>query len=130
MAFYLVSRTGFEPVTSPVPGLLSDLAHVRQARSRCPQCCPGVTVTALGRPSHRARGGHGLLIRGSPHKMITWKLLRKRHLSTATKASSALAWLYEVRSMIGPAQSRPSWWYLLVSWASMDRACCRKNEEN
>jgi hypothetical protein len=26
-----------------VPGLLRHLAYVRQARSRCLQCCPGVT---------------------------------------------------------------------------------------
>jgi hypothetical protein len=32
---------------------------VRQARSRCLRCCPGVTVTTLGRPPHRACEGHG-----------------------------------------------------------------------
>ncbi len=54
---------GTEPVTASVSGLLRDLAYVRQARSRCLRCCPGVAVVALGRPSHRARGGHDLLIR-------------------------------------------------------------------
>ena len=44
-------------------GLLGDVAYVHQARSRCLRCCPGVTVVALDRPSHRARGGHDLLIR-------------------------------------------------------------------
>jgi hypothetical protein len=29
------------------------------SRSRCLLCCPGVTVTALGRPPDRAREGHG-----------------------------------------------------------------------
>jgi hypothetical protein len=46
-----------------VSGLLGDVAYVHQARSRCLRCCPGVTVVALDRPSHRARGGHDLLIR-------------------------------------------------------------------
>jgi hypothetical protein len=46
-------------VTSSVSGLLRDSAHVRQARSRCLRCCPGMTVTTLGRPPHRAREGHG-----------------------------------------------------------------------
>jgi hypothetical protein len=41
-------------------GLLRDSAHLHQARSRCLRRCPGVTVTALGRPPHRAREGHGL----------------------------------------------------------------------
>jgi hypothetical protein len=50
-----------EPVTSSVSGLLRGQAHVRQARSRCLLCCPGVTVVTLGRPPHRARGGHGPL---------------------------------------------------------------------
>ena len=44
--------------TSSLSGLLRDSAHVRQARSRCLRCCPGMTVTALGRPPHRAHGGH------------------------------------------------------------------------
>jgi hypothetical protein len=48
-----------------VSGLLTELAHVGQARSRCLRCCPGVAVVALGRLPHRARGGHGLLIRSS-----------------------------------------------------------------
>jgi hypothetical protein len=30
-----------------VPGLLRYLAYMRQARSRCLQCCPGVTVGIL-----------------------------------------------------------------------------------
>jgi hypothetical protein len=54
-----------DQVIASVSGLLSNLAHVRQARSRCPRCCPGVAVVALGRPSHRARGGHDLLTRRS-----------------------------------------------------------------
>ncbi len=60
-------HTGFEPVTSSVSGLLGDVAYVRQARSRCLRCCPGVAVVAIGRPSHRARGGHDFLIRRSRH---------------------------------------------------------------
>ena len=48
-----------DQVTSSVSGLLRELAHVRQARSRCLRCCPGLTVITLSRPSHRARGGHG-----------------------------------------------------------------------
>jgi hypothetical protein len=47
-------------LTSSVSGLLRDSADVRQARSRCLRCCPGVTLRAPGRPSHRARGGHNL----------------------------------------------------------------------
>ena len=31
----------------------------RQARPQCLRCCPGSTVTALGRPPYRAREGHG-----------------------------------------------------------------------
>jgi hypothetical protein len=46
-------------LTSSVSGLLRDSAHVRQARSRCLRCCPGMTVTTLGRPPHRAHEGHG-----------------------------------------------------------------------
>ena len=38
-----------------------DLAHVRQARSRCLRCCPGVTAVAFDRLPHRAREGHGLI---------------------------------------------------------------------
>ena len=34
-------------LTSSVSGLLRGSAHVRQARSRCPRCCPGVAVTTL-----------------------------------------------------------------------------------
>jgi hypothetical protein len=52
-------------LTSSVSGLLRDSADVRRARSRCLRCCPGVTLRAPGRPSHRARGGHDLLIRSS-----------------------------------------------------------------
>jgi hypothetical protein len=33
-------------------------ARVRQARSPCLRCCPGVAVVILGRLSHRARGGY------------------------------------------------------------------------
>jgi len=55
---------------------------------------------------------------------------RSVHLSAATRAASALAWLYGVGSVIGPAQSRPNWWCRLESWRSMDRACFSKNEEN
>jgi len=43
-------------------GLLRDSTHVRQARSPCLRCCPGVTVVILGRLPHQAREGHGLLI--------------------------------------------------------------------
>ena len=46
-------------MTSSVSGLLRDSAHLRHARPRCLRCCPGVTVTTLGRPPHRAREGHG-----------------------------------------------------------------------
>ncbi len=42
-----------------VSGLFGGLAHVRQAWLRCLRCCPGVAVTILGLPSHRARGGYG-----------------------------------------------------------------------
>jgi hypothetical protein len=47
--------------TSSVSGLLGELAHVRQARSRCLWRCPRVAVIPLSRPPHRARGGHGPL---------------------------------------------------------------------
>jgi hypothetical protein len=46
-----------------VSGLLRQAAHVRQARSCRPTCCPRVAVITLGRPPRRARGGHDLLIR-------------------------------------------------------------------
>ncbi len=59
----IVGRTGFEPVTSSVSGLLGALAHVRQAWLRCLRCCPGVTATTLGRPPHRACGGHAHCLR-------------------------------------------------------------------
>jgi hypothetical protein len=36
--------------------------HVHLAGPRCPWCCPGVAVITLGRPPHRARGGHDLLV--------------------------------------------------------------------
>ena len=58
-----VSGLASGPVTSSVSGLLLGSADVRQARSRCLRCCPGATVTALGRPPHRARRGHDLLTR-------------------------------------------------------------------
>jgi hypothetical protein len=48
-----------------VSGLLADLAYVRQGRSRCLWCCPGVAAVALGRPPCRARSGHDLQIRRS-----------------------------------------------------------------
>ena len=48
-----------------VSGLLADLAYVRQGRSRCLWCCPGVVAVALGRPPCRARSGHDLQIRRS-----------------------------------------------------------------
>jgi hypothetical protein len=57
----MVGRTGFEPVTSSVSGILRDSSHLCQARSRCLRCCPRVTVTTLGLPPHRARGGHAHL---------------------------------------------------------------------
>jgi hypothetical protein len=47
-----------EPPTSSLSGLLSNLAHVRQARSWCLRCCPGVAVITLSRSPHRARSGH------------------------------------------------------------------------
>ena len=48
-------------LTSSVSGLLRGLAHVRQARSPRLLCYPGVAGVTLGRPPHRARGGHGPL---------------------------------------------------------------------
>jgi len=51
--------------TASVSGLLREQAHLRKARSRFLRCCPGATVIALGRPLHRARDGHDLLIRSS-----------------------------------------------------------------
>ena len=45
-------------VASSVSGLLRSSAHVRQARSPRLRCRPGVAVITLGRPPHRARGGH------------------------------------------------------------------------
>jgi hypothetical protein len=50
-------------------GLLCNLAHVRQARSRCLQRCPGVAVIPLSRPPHRACSGHVRLISlvANPH---------------------------------------------------------------
>jgi len=59
-------------LTSSVSGLLGDVAHVRQARSRCLQCCPGVTVVSFGRPPHRARGGHGPLRPELPALLGFW----------------------------------------------------------
>lgn len=47
-----------KPSIASLSGLLRDSAHVRQARSRCPRCCPRVAVVPLSRPPHRARGGH------------------------------------------------------------------------
>ncbi len=67
-----VGRTGFEPVTSSVSGLLGGLAHVRQARSRCLRCCPGVTVTILGRPPYRARGGHAAWVATTVGTSAPW----------------------------------------------------------
>jgi hypothetical protein len=55
---YLVGRTGFEPVTSSVSGLLRDSAHLHQARSRCSRPLPRVAVITLDRPPDRARDGH------------------------------------------------------------------------
>ena len=46
---------------SSVSGLLSNLAHVRQARSRCLRCCPGLTVTAS-----RSTTGHVAGTRRAP----------------------------------------------------------------
>jgi len=45
-------------VTSSVSGLLRNSDHLRQARSGCLPCYPGVAVTTLDPPSDRARGGH------------------------------------------------------------------------
>ena len=74
-------------MTSSVSGLLGDVAHVHQARSRCLRCCPGVAVVALDRPSHRARGGHDLLIRRSGY------IVQNRPLRSACWAVD-LAWEY------------------------------------
>ena len=63
LAFDVVGVPGLEPGTSSLSGLLRELAHMRQARSRWLLRCPGLTVTTLGRPPDRARGGHDLLIR-------------------------------------------------------------------
>jgi hypothetical protein len=42
---------------SSVSGLLRDSAHVRQARSRCLQCCPGVAaIPSRDRPIGHAAG--------------------------------------------------------------------------
>jgi hypothetical protein len=49
-------------MTASVSGLLGGPAHMREARSRCLRYCRGVTVVTRGRPPHRAREGHGLLI--------------------------------------------------------------------
>ena len=59
LGLWVVGLDGLEPVTSSVSSLLTDLAHMRQGRPRCLRCSPGVTVTTLGRPPHRAREGHG-----------------------------------------------------------------------
>src|SRR5579859_4912257 len=48
--------------------------------------------------------------------------------SDATSASSALAWVFGVRLLIGPAHSSPSWLLELVSFASMERAWFSKND--
>jgi hypothetical protein len=60
--------------TSSVPSglLLGDVAHVRQARSRCLRHCPRVTVIPLSRPPHRARGGHGPLRSGLAAPLGVW----------------------------------------------------------
>ncbi len=47
-------RARFEPVTFSASGLLGDLVCVRQARSRCLRCYPGLAVITFGRPPHRA----------------------------------------------------------------------------
>jgi hypothetical protein len=48
-----------EPLSPSVSGLLGDVAHVRQARSRSLRCYPEVALITFDRPPHRARGGHG-----------------------------------------------------------------------
>ncbi len=53
-----VTIQGPSPDLTFVSGLLGDLAHLLRAWLRCPRRCPGVAVTTLGRPSHRARSGH------------------------------------------------------------------------
>jgi hypothetical protein len=63
----MYSQRAIPDLTSSVSGLLADLAHVRQARSRWPRSCPRVAVITLGRPPHRARCGHDLLIRRNGH---------------------------------------------------------------
>jgi hypothetical protein len=55
-----VTIQGSSPdLTSSVSGLPGDPAHIHRAWLRCPRCCPGVAVTARGRPPHRASSGHG-----------------------------------------------------------------------
>ncbi len=50
-----------EPLPLSVSGLLGDVAHVRQARSRRLRRCPRVAVIPPSRPPHRAGSGHGPL---------------------------------------------------------------------
>ena len=47
----LTWQTNDTGATCDLSGLLRDSVHVRQARSRCLWCCPGMIVTTLGRPA-------------------------------------------------------------------------------
>jgi hypothetical protein len=57
LGFGLAGPTGFGPITPSVPGLPDDVAHVRQARSRCLRCCPRAAAVEFRRPPHQARRG-------------------------------------------------------------------------
>jgi hypothetical protein len=55
MAVVTCGTAGWPSLVTSSVGLLHDLAYVRQARSRCLPCYPGVAVTTLDRPPERAR---------------------------------------------------------------------------
>jgi hypothetical protein len=61
----VVGRTGFEPVTSSVSRSPRPSVPPASRQAALHKECPGVTVTTLGRPPHRARGGHDPLIRSN-----------------------------------------------------------------
>jgi hypothetical protein len=75
--------------TSSVSGLLRDQAQVGKSRSRGLRSYPRVAVVALGRPPHRARGGHDPLIRDRPPRSVCWADIPQL---SAWDASCPAAW--------------------------------------
>jgi len=128
---------GIDVLTSAsASGLLRNSAYVHQVSSRCLRYCPGVTVTALGRPPHRARSC-GPVRRSSPIGLTAAGLFAGEEASrpdsrvrwpgtlTCTRCPAVISGLYAVAE----ACDNPAavWWGILaVSTVTQDQVAIVK----